>query len=56
MQHPKVKKKMYKDFLLIGHMELLAKQNYMRERNGAPKWNVLMSGSPVANPKSGLDN
>jgi hypothetical protein len=34
---------------------ILAKQNYMRERNGAPKQNVLMSRSPVANPKSGPD-
>jgi hypothetical protein len=35
----------------------IAKQNYMRERggNGIPKLNVLMSGSLVANPKSGQD-
>jgi hypothetical protein len=26
-----------------------------RERNGAPKSNVLKSGSPMANPKSGPD-
>jgi hypothetical protein len=28
---------------------------YERERNGSPKLNVLTSGSPVANPKSGPD-
>jgi hypothetical protein len=26
----------------------------MRERDNTLKWNVLTSGSPVANPKSGL--
>jgi hypothetical protein len=31
---------------------ILAKQNYMRERNGALRSNVLTSGSPVANHKS----
>jgi hypothetical protein len=27
----------------------------MRERNGARKSNILTTGSPVANPKSGPD-
>jgi hypothetical protein len=34
---------------------ILAKQNYMRERIGAPKSKVLTFKSPVDNPKSGHD-
>jgi hypothetical protein len=41
--------------IIIKINKATAKPNYMRERNGAAKSNVLSSGSPVANPKSRPD-